>query len=371
MFKVWAPLCLALIKYVPNTVLERSIEITMRRKPRSNGLKRLVRKDRDERAATLARRAARWAADHMVELTDADPALPEALTDRAQDNWRALTAIADLVGLGEAARAAALALALPDDADADLVVQLLADIRTVFDANPHKNKLPSSAIVGSLLMMEDRPWPEMGEAQRPLSKAKMARLLNPLGVRPVGTLRDGKDTFKGYWRATFEGAWASYGILSSDVPPSKPSHRRNPSGARVSDDSEPSHADPDVTVSNGLEASDSADCDGVTVQKGVEGGEFTNNSADAEIEAVIAGMADGSRCGHCLAALGNDPAEVVDGRRYHSNTCATTARAKATTPAASRNGAAAPDGGAAPPKRAGKRRRIRGADTTPRTEGLD
>ena len=65
MFNVWAPLCLALfIGFLPSTVAERAITIEMRKRPPGVTVKRLLRQDRDVAGHTLARQAARWAADH-------------------------------------------------------------------------------------------------------------------------------------------------------------------------------------------------------------------------------------------------------------------------------------------------------------------
>jgi len=70
----------------------------MRRKTRKDTVARL-RQDRIvAELHPLARQVARWAKDHRVKLKAADPPLPEALSDRAQDNWRPLVAIADAVG---------------------------------------------------------------------------------------------------------------------------------------------------------------------------------------------------------------------------------------------------------------------------------
>lgn len=46
----------------------------------------------------------------MARLTEANPELPEALNDCAQNNWEPLLAIADLCGEGDLARKVALRL---------------------------------------------------------------------------------------------------------------------------------------------------------------------------------------------------------------------------------------------------------------------
>ena len=59
-----------------------------------------LRLDRLDELTPLARRAARWAADHLDALSGADPDVPAELHDRAADNWRPLLAVADLASGG-------------------------------------------------------------------------------------------------------------------------------------------------------------------------------------------------------------------------------------------------------------------------------
>ena len=254
MFRVFAPLCLALIGRLPSPIAERSIVVVMKKKLRTTTVRRLIRKDRDEAGNQLARKAARWAADHVVTLEAAEPELPAALGDRPADNWRPLLAIADAMGLGTKARAAATALSISvsEDADEDLGIQLLVDICAIFDLEG-KPQLPSATLITHLLQMEGHPWAELGSSRSPLSKNRMARLLRPFGIHPTGTIRVGASTPKGYLRSAFEDTWRQYSVSSSFVPPQQPPSRHNPSGPPGPEDSQPPHPDNDVAVADGLE----------------------------------------------------------------------------------------------------------------------
>jgi hypothetical protein len=258
-FRVWAPLCLALIGFLPAAIGERAITIEMRKKPHATGVRRLLRRDRDESARELTRRAARWALDHTIALENADPDLPADLADRPGDNWRPLLAIADLIGLGDETRKAAGAVSAADDDGEDLGIQLLADIRGIFDTEKAP-KLPSSLIVERLLAMEDRPWPEMGRAQRPITTNALARLLRPFKIRPSGTIRIGASTSKGYARASFEATWIAYSLYG---PTAQPTQRHSPGAEPVSENSQPSHESNGVTDGIGPKAGQTATCDGV------------------------------------------------------------------------------------------------------------
>src|SRR6516164_2320428 len=131
-FSTWAPKAIATIRALADTLEDRAVVIQLQRKPPGAKVERLRRRD-NERFEALRSQAARWAADNFEKLVDPDPQIPEALNDRAADNWRPLVAIADLAGgvWPELARQAALTLSgeRPDDA---VGVTLLANCREAF-----------------------------------------------------------------------------------------------------------------------------------------------------------------------------------------------------------------------------------------------
>jgi putative DNA primase/helicase len=95
-FSTWAPAAIAMIGVLPDTLNDRSISCSMRRR-RANERVESFRGDRVNHLQVLARKMARWAADHEGHLRAADPAT-EGLQNRAADNWRPLLAIADAAG---------------------------------------------------------------------------------------------------------------------------------------------------------------------------------------------------------------------------------------------------------------------------------
>ncbi len=209
-FSTWAPKAIALIGRLPDTLEDRSIVIAMRRRASGETIERL-RLDRIyEALEPLRQKLARWATDHLEALRYADPEIPAGLHDRAVDNWSPLLAIADQVaaGLGQMAReAAAVVSGGAADDDAPPAELLLGDIRRLFDESG-TDRLTSENIVESLVVMEDRPWPEWRRG-RPLSKRGLARLLQPFGVRPK-KVRVGDTTAQGYSRERFTDAFARY-----------------------------------------------------------------------------------------------------------------------------------------------------------------
>jgi putative DNA primase/helicase len=201
---------LSMIRRPPATITDRSIVIELRRKRGDEAVQR-YRIDRlHEEHLALRRQWKRWADDHMDAIRDADPAVPDALHDRAADNWRPLLAIADLLGADWPTRARAAALDLIGEATAPeeaVGVDLLRDIHVVYSERD-TDILSSSDLAAALVAMVDRPWAEWSHG-RPMTAAKMARMLAPFGAVPT-VQRIGTRTPRAYRRAAFTDAWTRY-----------------------------------------------------------------------------------------------------------------------------------------------------------------
>lgn len=207
-FHVWGAIVIGGIGRIPATLEARSITIHLRRRLPAETIVRL-RSSRREHLDELGRKAARWVVDHEDRLRDADPRLPETLGDRQQDNWRMLISIADAISpeWGDKARAAAVAIAKDDVFDEQSAsVMALADVSCIFET-ANQNRLTSREIVGKLLAMKDRPWPEWRRGS-PLTQNSLARLLRPFGIRPL-TIRFAPkpaNPVRGYERTSVEEA---------------------------------------------------------------------------------------------------------------------------------------------------------------------
>jgi hypothetical protein len=88
-FSTWAPKAIATIRSLADTLEDRAVVVQLQRKPKAAKVARLRKRDNDE-FAMLRRKAARWAEDSFPRLIDPEPDIPEALNDRAADNWRPL-----------------------------------------------------------------------------------------------------------------------------------------------------------------------------------------------------------------------------------------------------------------------------------------
>ncbi len=208
-FLTWCALAIAAIGGLPDTLEDRSIIVTMRRRRPDEKVERL-RSDRTGHLSELASKAARWAMDSEVALSAADPGTPAELNDRAADNWRVLLAIADHAGgdWPQKARKAAILLSGSgnDDADSNRT-KLLADIQTIF-GRTGGGWISSTELLANLFTLEDRPWADYRNGKA-INVNGLASLLRPYGIRPKVT-RDGAATLRGYHREDFEDAFCRY-----------------------------------------------------------------------------------------------------------------------------------------------------------------
>ena len=205
-FSTWAPKAIATIRALADTLEDRGIVVQLQRKPRGASVERLRKRDSNE-FALLRSRAARWANDNFSRLTDPEPDIPEALNDRAADNWRPLLAIADLAGGVWPQRAREAASVLSNEGhDTAVNVELLADIRLAFGET---DMIQSAELVTKLTVDPERPWAEWRHG-KPLTQKQLAGLLRPFGIVSETVHPVGLPDAKGYKRARFEEAWEAY-----------------------------------------------------------------------------------------------------------------------------------------------------------------
>jgi len=94
-YSAYCPKVLAGTGELPDMLADRSIPVRLQRKKKGEDAERFRRRLVRPAAAELRARVAGWAAAALPALTGATPEPPDALTDRQQDGWEALLAIAD------------------------------------------------------------------------------------------------------------------------------------------------------------------------------------------------------------------------------------------------------------------------------------
>ncbi len=267
---VFGPKVIAGIGRLPDTVADRAIPIQLQRKRPGEKVERFRRRLIASTASDLQARLAQWATTDRLEiLRCAFPELPAALSDRQQDVSEPLLAVADLAGSewGKAGRRALTDLfGGTAAADESLGVKLLSDILVVFD---RCDRLSSRDLVSGLIEIEGSPWAELNHG-REITPNTVARLLRKFDIAPR-TVRWGGNTFKGYFRDSFQDAWARYLFPSSSAPelsavtPSQSAETLNETQF-----SEPSHAPSATLQKSEAEAAFKGLVTAVTVQAPIQ-----------------------------------------------------------------------------------------------------
>jgi putative DNA primase/helicase len=157
----------------------------------------------------LASKLARFAQDHAQQVRQARPALPDELSDRGQDNWEPLLAIAGCAGSDWVRRATAAALKLSGSSEerASTSNELLADIQDVFESK-QVGKIKTADLIAALVDDEEKPWATYCRG-KPISPKQLAKLLSGYGIKSK-TVRLGASTPKGYTASQFADAFARY-----------------------------------------------------------------------------------------------------------------------------------------------------------------
>jgi hypothetical protein len=203
-FNTFAMVAIAGIGAMPDTIVDRAVNINLRRRARDEKVSQFRSRRDGPILAKLRDQLAQWAAEHIDELSKAEPEMP--VEDRAADTWEPLIAVADAVGgrWPDAARKACKALVDgADDADEgqSLAVKLLVDIRQIF-ADISVAFLPSGELVAKLRQVEESPW---GDFE--LNASKLAHRLRAFDIKPG---RNTTGSVRGYALESFVDAFERY-----------------------------------------------------------------------------------------------------------------------------------------------------------------
>lgn len=206
-FPTFAMAALAGIGRLPDTITDRAVNITMRRR-KPGEVVRPFRERRDRPALDGAREMlAAWLGDEEVRaaLGDAEPEMD--LEDRAADTWEGLIAVADLAGGTWPVRAREAARVLIAEADAGEAddsrgVRLLHDMADLFDTKFSDWHGTTDVVVPFLRDIEDGPWREMD-----LTPHLLGKVLREFGI---ASRRNTTGSKRGYHRADFVDAWERY-----------------------------------------------------------------------------------------------------------------------------------------------------------------
>ncbi len=213
-FTVWGAKAISGIGHLPETLKDRSIILELRRKQPHETRQRLRHANPAE-FELLRCKLYRWAADNMDVLKQARPELPDALNDRAQDNWEILLSIADLLGedWSKKARHAALSISGVEEQSPSVNEELLGDIKAIF-SRINQVKVSSDDLIDHLCMDDELLWATWNRG-KPMTKKQLAGRLSEFGISPKQIWFNGANR-RGYELSDFKDAFSRY-LPSSPV----------------------------------------------------------------------------------------------------------------------------------------------------------
>ena len=193
---------------LPDTIRDRSIVVALERAAREE-VARLRPADLASDVGRLRAMLGDWSHAHRDRLAEmrSEP-IPE-ISDRLDEAWEPLCAIAELAGgdWPERARAAAVALAgRTEDDSQDLGTALLAALRTMFGEDVHA--FASKVACERLNADAEAPFGGMRGGQG-INQRALSRLLRPYGIKSR-TVRTDDGTSRGYHRDQLAGPWQRY-----------------------------------------------------------------------------------------------------------------------------------------------------------------
>jgi hypothetical protein len=285
-FSTFCPKAIAGIGKLPDTVADRSIPIRLKRALRSEGVQRFRRREVVPEASSLRNALERWSDSLLDTLPEARPDLPQQLSDRKMDVAEPLLAIADAAGGDWPAKARQALVELCADirSDESIGTLLLRDIRQIFEARGVE-RISSDDLTADLCAIETSPWGEWNRG-KPITKAKLARLLGPFGVVPDSKrFGDTGKVLSGYETTDFDESWGRYLPLdNTPFPSSIPFSKYNNSTARINieenDDFESATDPPCSTLKNSEIANTDAACRVVELSKAQVRGGGTGNQGE-------------------------------------------------------------------------------------------
>lgn len=219
MFSVFSAKALAgiaLEKHLPDATMSRGVVFNLRRKLVHETVNRLRHADRDLFIG-IAEKLARFALDYSQQVRLARPALPDVLSDRDQDNWDGLLAIASCASdeWVQRATAAALKLSGAGEKSVSTGAELLADIQHIFESKS-LDRISTADLIIALVEDSEAPWATWNRG-KPFSPRQLSKQLGGYGIASKD-IRFGYSNLKGFEIGQFSDAFVRYLSTSPNLP---------------------------------------------------------------------------------------------------------------------------------------------------------
>jgi putative DNA primase/helicase len=183
-FEVYGPLALALNGKLPEQIDSRSIEIACTWRAADQAITPLYARRPPPELADLARKLARWGADHVDLLAEWEPEIPDEIGNRTADNWEILLSIAEVV------EEEATASPHPDYPKLTRTAAVAAGKASKGNRVRSNNRL---MLLGDLQVLFDAEWAADQNQSSPLFKDKASvALFSEDIIEELARLEDGR-----------------------------------------------------------------------------------------------------------------------------------------------------------------------------------
>jgi len=259
-FSTWGPKAVAMIGNLPDTLHDRSVVVSLRRKAPGETVSRLD-VDFENKCIEFRRACRRWADDNMDALRETTPDVPQTNNDRMTDNWMPLLAIADIAGGDWPELMRKSMLGMLDGSDESIGPKLLMDIQEIFKSHLVE-RIFSDDLVEALTAKKESPWCDWNRGKG-LTQNGLARLLKPFSIYSK-TMRIGEGRRNGYSLDRFKDAFQRY---IPPLPPVSSVTTRQTNNISDIDDNKTVTNNNDVTDEKQLKLLESFNCHHVTDER--------------------------------------------------------------------------------------------------------
>jgi putative DNA primase/helicase len=212
-FSTWGAKVIAVIGDVPDTINDRSIVISLKRKLNHEIIEKIRNAD-PLIFDNLRSKLLRFANDNAGIIKNIRPSFPADIniSDRALDNWEPLLAIAGLAGEDWINKVYQAAQALsPNETDITSVgVELLQDIQKIF-IEKNITEISTKELIEALCEDEESRWVTYNFKgnDKSITARQISRILKEYKIKSKN-VRFGEEVLKAYEKIQFEDAWKRY-----------------------------------------------------------------------------------------------------------------------------------------------------------------